>query len=114
MRWLKSRLRSSGLVFLGAAEFTASVLGDQTEIIRQLMLNAMGDYGEKHYPKSVDRVRYAQGPVGLWYARTDLMAVLSAMQGAAIARKTVKEITTLFRDLLPNSLASRARLLTRA
>ena len=79
MRWLKSWLSSSALVFLGVAEFTASVLGDQTEIIRQLTLNAMGKYGENHHPKSVERVRHAQGPLGLWYARTDLMAVLSAM-----------------------------------
>jgi hypothetical protein len=110
MRWLKSRLKSSALVMLGAAEFTASILGDQTEVIRQLMINAMGEFGEQHYPRSVQRVRYAHGPVGLWYARTDLMAVLSAKQGEALARKTVKEITALFHDLLPRSLASRTHL----
>jgi predicted urease superfamily metal-dependent hydrolase len=107
MRWLKSRLRRSGLALLGAADFTASVLSDQTEVIRQLMLNAMGEFGERHYPKSVQRVRYAHGAVALWYARTDLMAVMSAKHGEAVARKTVNEITALFRDLLPRSLASR-------
>jgi hypothetical protein len=111
MRWLKSRLQRSGLALLGIADFTASLLGDQTELIRQLMLNAMGDFGKQHYPKSVQRVRYAQGAVALWYARTDLMAVLSAQQGEAVARKTVKEISALFHDLLPRSLASRTGLM---
>lgn len=110
MRWLKSKLQTSGLALLGVADFTASLLGDQTELIRQLMLNAMGDFGEQRYPKSVARVRYAQGAVGLWYARTDVMAVLSARQGEAVARKTVKEISALFRDLLPRSLAPRSGL----
>ena len=105
MRWLKSKLKSSGLALLGSADFTESVLADQTEVIRRLMLNAMGEFGEHHYPRSMQRVRFAQGPVGLWYARTDVMAVLSARQGETLARKTLKDITGLFRDLLPLSLA---------
>ena len=105
MRWLKSKLKSSGLALLGAADFTASLLGDQTEVIRQIMLNAMGEFGELHYPRSMQRVRFAQGPVALWYARTDVMAVLSARHGETLARKTLKDITSLFRDLLPRSLA---------
>ena len=105
MRWMKSRLKNSALALLGAADFTATLLGDQTEVIRQLMLNAMGEFGELHYPKSMQRVRFAQGPVALWYARTDVMAVLSARQGETLARKTLGDITGLFQDLLPRSLA---------
>ena len=105
MRWLKLKLRGSGLALLGAADFTATLLGDQTEVIRQLMLNAMGEFGELHYPRSIQRVRFAQDPVALWYARTDVMAVLSARQGETLARKTLSDITALFQDLLPRSLA---------
>lgn len=68
------------------------------------MLNTMGKFSELHYPRSMRRVRFAQGPVGLWYARTDVMAVLAARQGEKLARKTLRDITGLFKDPLPISL----------
>jgi uracil-DNA glycosylase len=109
MRWLQSKLRNSTFIRLGSAEFSSSLLENQTEIVRRLMITAMGEFGAKHYPTIVARVHNAPGPVGLWYARTDLMAVLSSMHGEYRARRTVKDITELFRDLLPKSLAVQLR-----
>lgn len=112
MHWLKPNLRNSILGLLSPPEFTASVFEDRTDSIRQIMLESMGEFGEKHYPKIMHRVRFAEDPQGLWYARGDVMAVLAAMQGETVARKKVGAINSLFRGLLPRSLASRASWLT--
>lgn len=97
---------------LSGGEVTSAVLQNRTESIRQIMLNELGEFGEKHYPKIALRVRYAQDAQGLWYARGDVMAVLSAMQGEVIARQKVGSITKMFEGLLPGSLGSRRSSLT--
>lgn len=112
MRWIKPDLKSSLLGLLHGGEVTPSSLEKRTESIRQLMLNELGEFGEKHYPKIALRVRYAQDAQGLWYARGDVMAVLSAMQGETIARQKVSGITKMFDGLLPGSLGSRRSSLT--
>ena len=107
MRWITPHLKSSLLGLLSGGEATSSVKETRTEGIRQIMLNELGEFGEKHYPKIALRVRYAQDAQGLWYARGDVMAVLSAMQGETIARQKVGSITKMFDGLLPGSLGSR-------
>ena len=107
MRWITPHLKSSLLGLLSGSEATTSVKENRTESIRQIMLNELGEFGEKHYPKIALRVRYAQDAQGLWYARGDVMAVLSAMQGETIARQKVGSITKMFEGLLPGSLGSR-------
>jgi hypothetical protein len=107
MGWLKTNLRNSLFGRLPAADLTASTLEDRTDEIRQVMLAAMGEFGEKHYPKIVLRVRYAQDPQALWYARGDVMAVMAALQGETAARQKVYDINDMFRGLLPSSLGSR-------
>ena len=117
MRWINPHLRSSllGLLgLLGGGEITPIALENRTENIRQLMLSELGEFGEKHYPKIALRIRYAQGAQGLWYARGDVMAVLSAMQGETIARQKVSSMTHMFEGLLPGSLGSRRSSLTSA
>ncbi len=112
MRWMKPNLKSSLLGLLIGGEATPVVLQNRTEGIRELMLNELGEFGEKHYPKIALRVRYAQDAQGLWYARGDVMAVLSAMQGETVARQKVSQITKMFEGLLPGSLGSRRSSLT--
>ena len=53
------------------------------------MLCEMGEYGEKHYPGVARRVRYAADAQGLWYARSDVMAILASTHGETIAREQV-------------------------
>ncbi|MGY8904373.1 MAG: hypothetical protein ACKVIH_07490 [Burkholderiales bacterium] len=90
----------------GASEFTVSVLDDKTEKIRFAMLQVMGEFGQKHYPKIVLRVLHAQGAHSLWYALGDVRAVATAMLGDVLARERISEITVLFRGLLPRSKKS--------
>ncbi len=107
MRWITPDLKSSLLGLLSGGEAISSGKKTRTESIRQIMLNELGEFGEKHYPKIALRVRYAQDAQGLWYARGDVMAVLSAMQGETIARQKVGSITKMFEGLLPGGLGSR-------
>ena len=115
MHWIDPHLKNSLLELLGLlgdGDVTPTALENRTEGIRQLMLSEFGEFGEKHYPKIALRVRYAQDAQGLWYARGDVMAVLSAMQGETIARQRVGSITNMFEGLLPGSLGSRRSSLT--
>ena len=107
MGWLKTNLRNSLFSRLGSTEITTSTLEDRTDEIRQVMICAMGEFGEKHYPKMVLRVRYAQDAQALWYARGDVMAVMAALQGETMARQKIHDINEMFHGLLPSSLGSR-------
>ena len=80
------------------------------ESIRELMLNELGDYGEKKFPAVVRRVRNAPDVHGLWYARSDLMAILANAYGEKVAREKVTDISSKFKGLLPHSLTNRAGL----
>ena len=112
VRWIRPHLKSSLLGLLNGGEVTSSNAKKRTEDIRQLMLNELGEFGEKHYPKIALRVRYAPDAQGLWYARGDVMAVLSAIQGETISRQKVSSITNMFDGLLPGGLGSRRSSLT--
>ena len=107
MRWLKPNLRSSFMAFLGQGPVTPSIMDDRTEILREFILDELGEFGEKHFPNVGRRVRYAQDIVSLWYVRGDVMAVLSAVHGETIAREKVDRITDQFKGLLPRGLSSR-------
>ena len=102
------QLRTSCMVFLGKAEPTPAALNDRTELIRELMLRELGDYGEKKFPAVVRRVRYAPDVQGLWYARSDVMAILATTYGETLARQKVADISGRFNGLLPKSLTVKA------
>jgi hypothetical protein len=112
MHWLKTTLKSSYMALLGSGDVTSSMLEDRTEDIRQFILDELGEFGEKHYPKIARHVRYAQDAQGLWYARGDVMTVLAAMHGETTAREKVSRITDKFQGLLPRGLSSRPSSLT--
>ncbi|MBK5205044.1 MAG: hypothetical protein JJD98_06450 [Polaromonas sp.] len=112
MRWLKTTLKSSVLALLGSGDVTSSRLEDRTEEIRQFILDELGEFGEQHYPRITRHVRYVQDVQGLWYTRANVMAVLGAMHGEAIAREKVGRITDKFKGLLPRGLSSRPTSLT--
>ena len=81
------------MAFLGQGPVTPSTMDDRTEVIREFILDELGEFGEKHFPNIGRRVRYAQDVVSLWYTRGDVMAVLSAVHGETIAREKVDRIT---------------------
>lgn len=102
------QLRNSCMALLGKAEPTPPSQGDRIETIRQLMLGELGDYGEKKFPAVARRIRYAPDVQGLWYARSDVMAILANTHGETIAREKIAHISGRFRGLLPESLTKKA------
>jgi hypothetical protein len=99
-----SQPRSSFMALLGRSQPTPQVLNARTEDIRALMLHELGDYGERKFPAVVRRVRYALDVQGLWYARSDVMAILANTYGETIARDKLVHISERFNGLIPKSL----------
>ena len=101
------QFRNSYMALLGQTEPTSQALNARTEVIREMMLLELGDYGEKKFPAITRRVRYASDVQGLWYARSDVMAILANTHGEAIAREKIAKISGRFNGLLPKSLTSK-------
>lgn len=101
------QLRTSCMALLGRAEPAPEALGARTEMIRQLMLQELGEYGEKKFPAIARRVRYAPDVQGLWYARSDVMAILANSHGETAAREKMAMISDRFNGLLPKSLTGK-------
>lgn len=95
------------MAMLGRTEPTPQALKARTEVIRELMLRELGDYGEKKFPAVARRVRYATDVQGLWYARSDVMAILATAYGETVAREKIANISGRFNGLLPKSLTSK-------
>ena len=102
------KIKTSCMAMLGLAEPTPEAINDRTEDIRQLMLDELGDYGEKKFPAVTRRIRYAQDIQALWYARSDVMAILANTHGETIAREKVARISGQFKGLIPKALTQRA------
>ena len=101
------QLRTSCTALLGKVEPTPKALNARTEAIRELMLDALGEYGEKKFPAITRRVRYAPDVQGLWYARSDVMAILANTYGETVAREKIADISQRFNGLLPKSLTGK-------
>ncbi len=101
------QLRSSLMAVLGLSEPTPQAIVARMEVIRELMLHELGEYGEKKFPAVTRRVRYAPDVQGLWYARSDVMAILATTYGETVAREKVAKISGRFNGLLPKSLTSK-------
>ncbi|MES2414334.1 MAG: hypothetical protein V4614_11070 [Pseudomonadota bacterium] len=101
------QLRNSCMALLGRSEPTPASLENRTEDIRQHMLRELGEYGEKKFPAVARRVRYAPDIQGLWYARSDVMAILANTHGETVARQKIADISGEFKGLLPKSLTSK-------
>ena len=102
------QLRNSCMTLLGRTEPTPQVLNARIEVIREMMLQELGDYGEKKFPAVARRIRYAPDVQGLWYARSDVMAILANTHGESVAREKISKISGRFNGLLPKSLTGRA------
>lgn len=107
MRWFKPNLRSSIYALLGHGPGPS---GDRFETaladIRTAMLDLLGEQGQAEHPALAQRLRRAGEVETLWYARSEVMAVLAAAQGEAQARRQVESITPLFQGLLPPALCN--------
>lgn len=101
------QLKTSCMALLGRAENTPEALAERLENIRKLMLLELGEYGEKKFPAVARRVRYAPDVQGLWYARSDVMAILANTHGETVAREKIARISGRFNGMLPKSLTSK-------
>lgn len=95
------------MALMNRTETTKQALDARTEGIRELMLTELGDYGERKFPAVARRVRYACDIQGLWYARSDVMAILANTHGETVAREKIANISGRFNGLLPKSLTGK-------
>lgn len=100
-------IKTSCMALLGLARPTPAVISNRMEEIRQLMLDELGDEGEKKFPAVTRRIRYAQDIQALWYVRSEVMAILATTHGEAIAREKMVSISGRFKSLLPKGLVQR-------
>jgi hypothetical protein len=102
MRWFKPDIRNSLSAFLGSG-FRPDA-PSALEPLRRAMLAALGDSGAQANPQLRRRIAYAGDAQALWYARAELVAVLSQLHGEARAVETVQCLTPLFKGLLPRGM----------
>lgn len=108
MRWNSSKLITGMQSLINSLSFQGSVRNQPSiDAIRQAMLEALGTLGASSYPVVQLRVSYANEIQDLWYLRGDVMAVLAALEGEAIARYKLSHISDMFKGLLPPSMSSR-------
>jgi len=78
------------------------------EDIREAMLNGLEVEGAATASKLELKVTYASDLNDLWYLRGDVMAAIAAVDGEAIARRKLDQISSMFKGLLPKSLTARS------
>ncbi len=108
MRWLKPGLRHSISAFLGTEVRRSSP--EALEPVRKAMLAALGHEGALLNPQLSRRLQYLPDANALWFARAEMVAVLSRIHGEAKAVDIVRELSPAFQGLLPKSLIETCRL----
>lgn len=108
MRWMKPGLRNTISALLGAEIRKDSP--EALEPVRVAMLSALGEEGAAINPRLKHRLMYLHDAHALWYARSEMVAVLSRLHGEAKAVDTVIGLSPVFRGLVPNSLMESCRL----
>lgn len=107
MRWIKPGLRNSISAFLSSDVRQHSP--EALEPVRLAMLGILGKDGAALNPILHQRLLYLHDAHALWYARSDVVAVLSRLHGEAQAVSMVQDVSPLFRGLLPKSLMDACR-----
>ena len=77
------------------------------EDIREAMLEGLSVPNSVCASKLELKVTYANDLHDLWYLRGDVMAAIASIDGEAIARRKLDQISNMFRGLLPKALTSR-------
>ncbi len=108
MRWIKPGLRNSISALLGTEVRTDSP--EALEPVRKAMLDALGEEGARISPRLKNRLMYLHDVHALWYARSEMVAVLSSLHGEAKAVDTVQSLSPAFQGLLPRSLMDSCRM----
>jgi hypothetical protein len=75
--------------------------------VRHAMLSLLQTHGGHAIQRISQRVRFADDIESLWYLRQDLLLALSALDGEAAARRKLRQINTLFKGCLPQTMGPR-------
>ncbi len=110
MSWIPSSL-VTGMqnLFSGQSGIQEARVQMALEDIREAMLEGLsGSGGGTTLASKLElKVTHASDLQDLWYLRGDVMAAIASMDGEAIARRKLDQISDMFRGLLPKSLTSR-------
>lgn len=108
MRWIPASVVIGVQNLFGAGEMNqTSRAAAALERIREAMLEGMGVGDAVAASKLELRVIHAGDLQDLWYLRGDVMAAIAAVDGEAVARQKLTEISDMFKGLLPKSLTAR-------
>jgi hypothetical protein len=107
MRWIKPGLRDSISALLSGE--SRQHAPEALEPVRLAMLGILGKEGAAINPLLHERLMYLHDAHALWYARSDVFAVLSQLHGEEQAVSMVHELSPMFRGLLPKSLLAPGR-----
>lgn len=111
MRWFKPGIRNSISALLGPEVHQDP--GEALEPVRKAMLDVLGEDGAQINPQLVRRLKYLHDPHALWFARAEMVAVLSQLHGEALAVHRVQSLSPVFQGLVPKSLIDSARFRSR-
>ena len=107
MRWFKPGLRNSISALLGPDTARGSL--ESLEPVREAMLAVLGEDGALANPELSRKLRHVRDAHTLWYARAEMVAVLSQLHGEALAVHRVQSLSPAFQGLLPKSLMDASR-----
>jgi hypothetical protein len=108
MRWIKPALRNSISALLAGGETRAPVR-PSLEPLRKAMIEVLGAEGAAANPQLLHRLQYADTIETLWFARSEMVLVLSTIHGEAAALDAVWKLAPQFEALLPQGLQPRDR-----
>jgi hypothetical protein len=108
MRWIKPSLRHSITALLGTEVRRQSP--ESLEPVRQAMLAALGSDGADLNPRLKHRLLYLHDANALWFARAEMMSVLSQLHGEEKAGDALRNLTPVFEGLIPRSLLETHRM----
>lgn len=102
MRWFRPSIRNSISALLSPEVHQDP--GEALEPVRKAMLDVLGEDGAQINPQLTRRLKYLHDPHALWFARAEMVAVLSQIHGEALAVHRVQSLSPVFQGLVPKSL----------
>lgn len=105
MSWLPSSL-ANHLESFQARWLRGPLHESKVEQVRHAMLAALDGCGADRFLALKARLRHAADAQRMWDLRGELMKTLASEQGEARASDKLRQITVMFRDLLPKGLVS--------
>lgn len=111
MAWFKkSTIISSIQALFTVTTAKPPTVAEQEDIVEEIRnrMVAMAQVDPSETGRAlVRRIRYAADVHGLWFIRSELMALLAHTHGEAVARERLERLGELFARLLPEGLRSR-------